>query len=67
MGGATGQLSIILADRHPHMKGTTFDLPAVEPIAKRTIEAAGLGDRVRAVGGDFFGEPLPEADVIRWE
>ena len=46
------------------MTCTTFDLPAVEPIAKRTIEAAGLSDRVEAVGGDFFGEPLPEADVI---
>ena len=64
VGGATGQLSIILANRHPHLKCTTFDLPAVEPIAKRTIEAAGLSDRVEAVGGDFFGEPLPRADVI---
>jgi cyclopropane fatty-acyl-phospholipid synthase-like methyltransferase len=64
VGGATGQLSIILANRHPHMRCTTFDLPAVEPIARRTIEAAGLSDRVEAVGGDFFGEPVPEADVI---
>jgi predicted O-methyltransferase YrrM len=64
VGGATGQLSIILANSHPHMTCTTFDLPAVEPIAKRTIEAAGVSDRVEAVSGDFFGEPLPEADVI---
>jgi hypothetical protein len=64
VGGATGQLSIILANRHPHMKCTTFDLPVVEPIAKRTIEAAGLSDRVETAGGDFFGEPLPEVDVI---
>jgi predicted O-methyltransferase YrrM len=64
VGGATGQLSIILANRHPHLRCTTFDLPVVEPIAKRTIEAAGLSDRVEAVGGDFFGEPLPKADVI---
>jgi hypothetical protein len=64
VGGATGQLSIILAGRHPHMRCTTFDLPAVEPIATRTIDAAGLRDRVEAVGGDFFAGPLPEADVI---
>ena len=64
VGGATGQLSIILAGRHPHMRCTTFDLPVVEPIAARTIQAAGLNDRVEAVSGDFFGEPLPEADVI---
>ena len=33
VGGATGQLSIILAQRHPHLRCTSFDLPAVEPIA----------------------------------
>jgi hypothetical protein len=43
---------------------TSFDLPVVEPIARRTIEAAGLSKRVTAVGGDFFADPLPEADVI---
>jgi len=63
-GGATGQLSIIVANRHPHMRCTSLDLPVVEPIAKRTIEAAGLSDRVKAVGGDFFADPLPNADVI---
>jgi len=63
-GGATGQLSIIVANRHPHMRCTSFDLPVVEPIATRMIEAAGLGDRVEAVGGDFFADPLPRADVI---
>ena len=46
------------------MRCTSFDLPVVEPIAKRTIEAAGLSDRVTAVGGDFFADPLPKADVI---
>ena len=64
VGGATGQLSIIVANRHPHMRCTTFDLPVVEPIAKRTIEGAGLSDRVTTVAGDFFADPLPEADVI---
>jgi len=64
VGGATGQLSIIVANRHPHMRCTSFDLPVVEPIAKRSIEATGLSERVTAMGGDFFGDPLPEADVI---
>jgi hypothetical protein len=64
VGGATGQLSIIVANRHPHMGCTSFDLPVVEPIARRKIEAAGLSDRVTAVGGDFFADPLPGADVI---
>jgi hypothetical protein len=64
VGGATGQLSIILARRHPHLRCTSFDLPVVVPIAQRTIDAAGVSDRVVAAGGDFFAEPLPPADVI---
>jgi hypothetical protein len=64
VGGATGQLSIVVASRHPHLSCTSFDLPVVEPIAKRTIEAAGVSDRVTTAAGDFFNDPLPEADVI---
>ena len=64
VGGATGQLSIILAQRHPHLRCTSFDLPAVEPIARRSITAAGVADRVDTASGDFFVDPLPEADVI---
>jgi predicted O-methyltransferase YrrM len=64
VGGATGQLSLAVANRHPHMQCTSYDLPVVEPIAKRTIERAGLSDRVSTASGDFFAEPLPKADVI---
>ena len=64
VGGATGQLSIILAQHHPHLRCTSFDLPVVEPIAQRTIAAAKLTDRVDTAGGDFFADPLPKADVI---
>jgi predicted O-methyltransferase YrrM len=64
VGGATGQLSLVLAGRHPHLRCTTFDLPAVEPIARRAIAAAGLEDRVAAASGDFFRDPLPAADVV---
>jgi hypothetical protein len=64
VGGATGQLSVIVAGRHPHLSCTTFDLPVVEPIAQRTIESAGMTDRVQAASGDFFADQLPKADVI---
>ena len=64
VGGATGQLSILVARAHPHMKCTSFDLPAVEPIAKKTIAAAGLSERIATAAGDFFAAPLPKADVI---
>jgi hypothetical protein len=64
VGGATGQLSLVVANRHPHMHCTSYDLAVVEPIAKRTIQGAGLSDRVSTASGDFFAEPLPKADVI---
>jgi hypothetical protein len=64
VGGATGQLSMIVARRHPHLRCITADLPAVTPIAARKIAAAGLADRVEARSVDIFAEPLPSADVI---
>ena len=64
VGGAGGQLSIAVARRHPHMMCTTCDLPAVASIARKTIEAHGLSERITSVSLDFFRDPLPKADVI---
>lgn len=64
IGGATGLLSIEVAKRHPHLKCTSFDLPPVEPIAKKNIADAGLENRVNTARGDFFNDPLPKADII---
>ena len=64
VGGATGLLCIEVAKKHPHLECISFDLPPVEPIAKKHIAAAGLADRIRTATGDFFQDPLPKADVI---
>ncbi len=64
IGGATGQLACIVANRHPSLRCQSFDLPPVAPIARRHIEEAGLSDRVEPVSGDFFADELPKADVI---
>lgn len=64
VGGATGLLSIEVAKKHPHLQCTSFDLPPVEPIAQKHIAAAGLSARIRTAPGDFFKDPLPQADVI---
>jgi SAM-dependent methyltransferase len=64
VGGATGLLSIEVAKKYPHMKCISFDLPPVEPVAKKYITAAGLTDRIRIASGNFFQDPLPKADVI---
>ncbi len=64
VGGATGLLSIEVAKQHAHLKCISFDLPEVEPIAKKHIAAAGLNDRIVTASGDFFRDALPKADVI---
>ncbi len=64
VGGATGQLCMALAARHPHLRCTSFDLPVVAPIAEKAIAAAGLDERVAVASGDFMTDPLPKADVI---
>lgn len=64
VGGATALLFTTVAKRHPRLQCLSFDLPQVEPIAKRWIEKEGLSDRVRAVSGNFLTQPLPRADVI---
>lgn len=64
IGGALGLLSCIVGQRHPHLQLTTFDLPPVTPHAQQQVEAAGMSDRIKVVGGDFFDNDLPRADVI---
>src|SRR5919197_200638 len=64
VGGAIGLLSIEVAKKHAHLTCISFDLPAVEPVAKKHIAAAGLEKRISTASGDFFRDPLPKADVI---
>ncbi len=64
IGGATGILSILAALNNPHLQCTTFDLPAVEPVAKKWIEKYDLAHRIKIQNGDFFKDPLPKADII---
>lgn len=64
IGGAKGNLVATLAGRHPHLAGVTFDLPPVQPVAQDYLESLGLDDRWRSVGGDFFVDDLPKADVV---
>jgi SAM-dependent methyltransferase len=64
VGGANGTFCALAAQRHPGLKATVFDLPPVVPVAERHLAAMGVGDRVRVVGGDFFADELPHADVV---
>jgi hypothetical protein len=64
IGGSTGQLSMLVAKAHPHMRCVSADLPVVTPIATRICAASDVADRVSTQPIDFFNEPLPKADVI---
>jgi cyclopropane fatty-acyl-phospholipid synthase-like methyltransferase len=64
IGGATGLLCTEVAKKQAHLQCVSFDLPPVEPIAKKAIAAAGLSNRVSTAAGDFFKDPLPKADLI---
>src|SRR5215218_5500347 len=64
IGGATGQLSAIVAARHPHMQCRTCDLGEVRPIAERRLKERDLGGRVVTDTIDFFADEFPKADII---
>lgn len=63
VGAAAGCLPVEVARRHPHLSGGGFDLPAVGPIFEEYVASFGLADRLAFHPGDFFADPLPEADV----
>ena len=64
VGTAQGDLAGQVALAHPHLRGTGFDLPEVEPTFTQYMKDLGLADRVQFSGGSFFEQPLPKADVI---
>lgn len=64
IGGSGGALSAQVVLNNKHMQCTSFDLPAVEPIAKENLKNMGLTGKVTTTSGDFFTDEFPKADVI---
>lgn len=64
IGTAQGDLVTQITLANPHLTGIGFDLPEVGPVFEEYITANGLSDRVRFVGGSFFTDDLPTADVL---
>jgi demethylspheroidene O-methyltransferase len=65
VGGGDGTFVRAALERTPGLRAIVFDLPAVVARATAGFEAAGLGNRACAIGGDFGRDPLPEgADLI---
>ena len=64
LGGATGHLAVAACERYPQLRAAVFDLPAVIEVAREYISASGAGGRIDLAPGDFFRDPLPEADLF---
>lgn len=62
VGGGRGRLLIDVLSRYPSVGGVLFDQPDVVAGAGELLSAAGVADRCRVVGGNFF-EAVPEGDA----
>jgi acetylserotonin N-methyltransferase len=63
LGGATGHLAVAACRRYPEIRAVVFDLPDVVPLAREMVAATPAADRVTVLAGDFFTDPLPDADL----
>lgn len=59
VGGGAGTLLAAVLQAVPSLHGILFDLPTGVQEAQAHLEAAGVAERCRIVGGDFF-EAVPE-------
>lgn len=60
VGGSAGTLARELVRCHPHLRGVCFDLPQLR---EAFDGASGDGDGVTFAAGDFFQDPIPQADA----
>lgn len=64
LGGGSGCYSIVAAQAHPDIEAVIFELESVAIVANEFIAEHGLGERVKAVKGDFTADEFPrDADV----
>lgn len=64
IGGARGNVAARLVTAHPHLSGGVFDLPGLRPLFDELMSELGTASQVRFHPGDFYADPLPEADVL---
>ena len=64
LGCAEGGVLAHILTAHEHLTGIGFDLAPCGDAFERNLQARGLHERVSFVGGDFFADQIPQADVI---
>jgi hypothetical protein len=63
IGGGNGLLLATVLGAHPHLRGVLFDLPEIVAAAGSPLRQAGVLDRCRLEGGDFFRAVPDDADL----
>lgn len=63
IGGGRGALVAGVLRANPAMRGLLFDLPDIVAMAQPLLDQAGVADRCRQVGGDFFASVPAGADA----
>lgn len=63
VGGGDGTLLAAVLRRYQGLSGVLLDQPHVAEHARATLSAAGVADRCRVLGGDFFAEVPAGGDV----
>jgi hypothetical protein len=63
VGGGHGTFLAAILAAHPGARGVLFDQPHVVAGADAVLAAAGVGDRCRIVGGDFFADAVAGGDA----
>lgn len=64
IGTGEGCVPVEIARAHPHLSGGGFDLPEVGQAFMNYVSERGLEKRLTFYPGDFFKDPLPQADVM---
>ena len=64
LGGATGHLATSACERYLNLHAIVFDLPQVIETARAEVNKSFASERIALLAGDFFGDPLPEADLF---
>jgi len=59
VGGGSGCFGIALAERHPELRCTIMELPAMCEVAKEYVSAAGLSERIDTRAVDMFRQEWP--------
>ncbi|MEV8597203.1 methyltransferase [Streptomyces sp. NPDC052012] len=64
LGCGSGDYSIALAKRHPGLRITSLDYPAVTDLARANVAEAGFKDRIEVVPADIMEDTWPESDAV---